>query len=168
MQLRGRQGVGGNGLESGHAASIPLTTGNGFDPRFAQGGRRLASNGGEASTNAAARTKESGMKLSLSRLFGAAAALLALAAGTAQARDVHWNVGIHAAPGVTIGVGNSRPLYVAPAPIYVAPAPVYYAPPPAVYYGPRYYAAPAPVYYDRGPRHRHGHRHHHRHRGHRD
>lgn len=104
------------------------------------------------------------MKLKFSHLIGAAAALLAFATGSAQARDVHWNVGIHAAPGVTIGVGNGYPIYAAPAPVYVAPAPVYYAPRP-VYYGPRYYAAPAPVYYG-PPRHRHGHRHHHHHRGH--
>lgn len=116
------------------------------------------------------------MKLKLSHLIAAAAALLAVATGSAQARDVHWNVGIQAAPGVTVGIGNSRPMYVAPAPVYVAPAPVYVAP--RVYSAPRYYVQPAPVYYaqpapvyyappvylDHG--HGRGHRHH-RHHGHR-
>lgn len=101
------------------------------------------------------------MKLKLSHLLAAGAALLALAGGSAQARDVHWSVGIQAAPGITVGIGNSRPVYYAPAPVYVAPAPVYYAPPPVVYTAPRYYVQPAPVYY--GPPVRHGHRHKHRH-----
>ena len=82
----------------------------------------------------------------------AAAAVLALAAGTAQARDnVYWSVGIDAAPGVTLGVGNTRPVVVAPAPVYVAPQPVYVAPPPPVVVYPRgYYVQPAPVYYTSG------------------
>lgn len=100
------------------------------------------------------------MKLKFSHLLGAAAAVMALAAGSAQARDVYWNVGIDAAPGVSIGVGNHRPVYVAPAPVYY-PAPVYVA-------QPRYYVQPAPVYYQPapvyyGPRHRHGPRHGQRH-----
>ena len=87
-------------------------------------------------------------------------ALAALgAAASAQARDVYWSVGVQAAPGVTLGVGNARPVYVAPAPVYVAPAPVYLAPAP-VYY------SPAPVYY--GPVvYRVGHRHNHKWKGHR-
>lgn len=108
------------------------------------------------------------MKLELSHLIAAGAALLAMA-GTAQARDVHWNIGIHAAPGVSIGLGNSRPVYVAPAPVYYAPAPVYYAPPPVVYTAPRYYVQSAPVYYGYPGhyRHRHGHKHRHGRHGHR-
>ena len=98
----------------------------------------------------------------------AAAAGVALAllsgAGTAQARDVYWSVGVNS-PGVALGVSNGG------YPVYVAPAPVYYAPPPPP--RPVYYTAPAPVYYAPPPghyyrEHRH-HRHHHRgHRGHRD
>lgn len=107
------------------------------------------------------------MKLKLSHLIAAAAAMLAMA-GSAQARDVHWNVGIHAAPGITVGIGNSRPMVVAPAPVYYGPPPVYYAPAPVVYSAPRYYVQPAPVYYGH-PKHRghHGHRHRHGRHGHR-
>ena len=98
----------------------------------------------------------------------AAAAGVALAllsgAGTAQARDVYWSVGVNS-PGVALGVSNGGyPVYVAPAPVYVAPRPIYYRPPPPVYYAPPrpvYYAPPvmvgAPVYgvYYRGGGHRH-------------
>ena len=73
------------------------------------------------------------MKLKLSRPLVAAFAALALAGvGTAaQARDnVYWSLGINAAPGVAVGVGNYAPVYVAPQPVYVAPQPVYVAPPP--------------------------------------
>ena len=107
------------------------------------------------------------MKLKFSRLLASGAVLALAAVGTAaQARsDVFWSVGINAAPGVAVGVGNApvyvapqpvyvapQPVVVAPRPVYVAPAPVYYAPAPvSVYYGPGYYG------------HRHGHRHHHRH-----
>lgn len=100
-------------------------------------------------------------------------ALAALGSGAAQARsNVYFNVGVQAAPGVAVNVGNVPPVVVAPAyPVYVAPAPVYYAPPPV------YYVRPAPVYYGYGyapvyygHRH-HGHRHGHGgpkgHRGHR-
>ena len=92
----------------------------------------------------------------------AAAAVLAVAAlgsaGLAQARDnIYWNIGIDAAPGVSVGVGNSRPVYVAPAPVYVAP-PVYAAPPRVVVH-------PAPVYYSTGPVY--SYQDHHRGRGHR-
>ena len=101
----------------------------------------------------------------------AAAAVLAVAAlgsaGLAQARDnIYWNIGIDAAPGVSVGVGNTRPVYVTPAPVYVAP-PVYAAPPRVVVH-------PAPVYYSTGPvyyyqdHHRgRGHRKHRHHRHHR-
>lgn len=83
--------------------------------------------------------------------FVAGAALLALA-GTAHARDnVYWSVGIEAAPGVSVGVGNTRPVVVAPAPVYVAPQPVYVAPQPVVVYPRGYYVQPAPVYYTGGP-----------------
>lgn len=114
------------------------------------------------------------MKLKLSRALAAAAALTLAGLGTtAQARDnVYWSVGIDAAPGVSVGVGNYRPMVVAPAPVYVAPAPVYVAPAP-VYVAPRpvYYAYPAPVYY--GPyyghpgKHKGWHKRHHRHGWHR-
>lgn len=86
--------------------------------------------------------------------YPAACAALALlaAAGAAQARDnVYWSVGIEAAPGVTLGVGNHRPVLVAPAPVYVAPQPVYVAPPPVLVYPRSYYVQPAPVYYASGP-----------------
>ena len=90
------------------------------------------------------------MKLVRSVFLKAAAAALALLglAGTAQAgSDVYWSVGIDAAPGVTLGGGNHRPVYVQPAPVYVAPQPVYVAPPPVVVYPRGYYVQPAPVYY---------------------
>lgn len=105
------------------------------------------------------------MKLKLSQALAVVA--LAGLAGAAQARDdVYWSVGIDAAPGVSIGVGNTRPVYVAPAPVYVAPAPVYVAPRPVVIAPqPVYYAAP--VYYSSGyvhPGKRKGwHKKHHRH-----
>lgn len=107
------------------------------------------------------------MKLKLSRSLAVAAIVAAGAMGTAaQARDnVYWSVGIDAAPGVSIGVGNSRPVYVAPQPVYVAPQPVYVAPQP-VYVAPRpvYYAPPAayygPTYYGHPKRHHRHHRHH--------
>lgn len=98
----------------------------------------------------------------------AAAAFVALAAGTAQARDVTWSVGIDAAPGVSIGATNARPVYVAPQPVYVAPQPVYVAPQP-VYVAPRarpvVVVEPEPVYVMPGKRkgwhkhHGHGHGH---------
>ena len=77
----------------------------------------------------------------------AVAALGLAAGGGAQAKDVYWSVGIDAAPGVAVGVGNHRPVIVQPAPVYVPPTVVYapppqvvYAPPPQVVY-PGYYAA---------------------------
>lgn len=88
------------------------------------------------------------MKLNFARGFAAAGVVALASVGTvAQARDnVYWSVGIDAAPGVSIGVGNARPVYVAPAPVYVAPAPVYVRPAP-VYYAEPVYVRPAPVYY---------------------
>lgn len=68
-----------------------------------------------------------------------AAALVALGASAAQARDnVFFSIGVEAAPGVSVGVSNARPVVVAPAPVYVAPQPVYVAPRPV-------YVAPRPV-----------------------
>jgi hypothetical protein len=107
------------------------------------------------------------MKLARAILVTAAALL---AAAGAQARDnVYWSVGIEAAPGVTLGVGNTRPVVVAPAPIYMAPQPIYVAPQPVVVYPRGYYVQPAPVYYAGGPvyyakpkkwkKHHHGWRH---------
>ena len=90
------------------------------------------------------------------RCGGCGAGLLA-GAGSAQARDVNWSVGI-GVPGVVVGASNG---YYAPAPVYVAPPPpVYYAPPPR----PVYYNAP-PVYYTPPPAvvyggYGYGHRHH--------
>jgi hypothetical protein len=67
-----------------------------------------------------------------------AAVLLALAGTAAQAGDnVFWSVGVDAAPGVSVGVTNTRPVIVQPAPVYVAPRPVYVAPQPV-------YVAPPP------------------------
>jgi hypothetical protein len=103
----------------------------------------------------------------------AAAALVALAAvGTAaQARDdVHWSLGVQAAPGVTLGVGNTRPVVVTPAPVYVAPQPVYMAPRPVIVTpAPAVVVRPAPIIYEEtyvvrpGHDHRHGHGHGHGH-----
>ena len=97
----------------------------------------------------------------------AAVAFVALLAGAAQARDnVTWSVGIDAAPGVSVGATNARPVYVAPAPVIVAPQPVYVAPRP-VYVAPRPVVVmqPEPVYVMPGKRkgwhkhHGHGHGH---------
>ena len=103
------------------------------------------------------------MKLNLSRALAAAGALaLAALCTAAQARDnVYWSVGVNAAPGVAVGVGNVPPLVAAP--VYVAPAPVYVAPPVTyVRPAPVYYAAPAPVYYYGPPGH-YRHKKHHKH-----
>src|SRR5688572_23886387 len=107
------------------------------------------------------------MKLTRSIYSKAAAAALALAAigtaGVAQARgDVYWSVGVQAAPGISVGVGNAYPAY----PVYTAPV---YVAPPVVYYPSNYYVRPAPVYYSQGyyygPTYYrvHGKRKHHRH-----
>jgi hypothetical protein len=84
-------------------------------------------------------------RLSLFGKAAAAAALVFAALGSAQARDVYWSVGIDAAPGVSVGVGNHRPVVVHPQPVYVQPAPVVVAPAP-VYGGPVYYSPPQVVY----------------------
>ena len=91
------------------------------------------------------------MKLKFYRILAVAGAVALAAVGTAaQARNVYWSVGVNAAPGVAIGVGNA-PVY-APAPVYAAPQPVYMAPQP-VYVAPQpVYVAPAPVYYGYGYR----------------
>ena len=110
------------------------------------------------------------MKLNPVRTF-AAAGLVALAAvGTAaQARDnVYWSLGVEAAPGVSLGVGNVRPVYAAP-PVYIAPQPIYVAPRPVVITpAPVYFARPAPVYYGYGPYYGHPGKHkgHDKHRNH--
>ena len=83
---------------------------------------------------------------SIYAMAAAAGVVLALAAGSAQARDVNWSIGV-GVPGVAMGYG-------APAPVYMAPPPVYVAPPRPVYYAPPVVYAPPPVYY-RGPGHRH-------------
>src|SRR5215204_4866957 len=93
------------------------------------------------------------MKVNFVRTL-AATGLIALAAvgSAAHARsNVYWSVGVQAAPGVSIGVGNAGPVYMAPQPVFVAPAPVYLAPPPVVVPAPVYYGyGPAPVYYSGG------------------
>jgi hypothetical protein len=80
------------------------------------------------------------MKLKLFRPLAVVAVVASAALGTAaQARDnVYWSLGVEAAPGVSVGVGNTRPVVVAPAPVYLAPQPVYVAPRPV-------YVQPAPV-----------------------
>jgi hypothetical protein len=84
------------------------------------------------------------MQRKLLRLL-AAIAVVTLAAGAAQARDnVTWSVGIDAAPGVSLGATNARPVMVAPAPVVIAPQPVYVAPQPV-------YVAPRPVVVERRP-----------------
>lgn len=108
------------------------------------------------------------MRSKLIRPLAAAGFAVALAAlaGAAQAHDnVFFSLGVQAAPGVTLGVSNAPPVYVAPAPVYVAPQPVYVQPAP-MYVVPRpVVLAPAPVYYGPGRRvgwyrhHGHGHRH---------
>ena len=71
---------------------------------------------------------------SIYAMAAAAGVVLALAAGSAQARDVNWSIGV-GVPGVVIGVGNGG--YGNYGGNYgyntYAPAPVYYAPPPPVY-----------------------------------
>lgn len=97
----------------------------------------------------------------------------ALAAGSANAGDVYWSVGI-SSPGVGTVISNAppAPVYMAPAPVVYAPPPVVYAPPPRVIYRPvPVYTAPRVVYQPvpvvvRGGghgyyRHHRHHRHHH-------
>lgn len=107
------------------------------------------------------------MKPKLSRALALAGAVaLAGVATAAQARDnVYWSLGVNAAPGVALGVGNVPPVYVAPQPVYVAPPPPVVMVPRPVYYGAApVYVRPAPVYYGYGERR--GHRHHREHREH--
>jgi hypothetical protein len=109
---------------------------------------------------ACATNMEHRMKKSI--LITLAAAVCALAAGTAEARtNVFWSIGINAAP-IGLAVSNApyyapapvyvpAPLYVEPAPFYVEPAPIVYAAPRVVYrrpvvVAPRYYG-PSPVVY---------------------
>jgi hypothetical protein len=119
----------------------------------------------------------------------AATAALAAAPMAHAGDNVYWSLGVEAAPGVSVGVSNARPVYVQPAPVYMQPAPVIvqapprYVMPPPVYVQPNVYYNPPPVYYAPpqvvygGPRyvgppvyatgwvppgHRHGHRYWHR------
>jgi hypothetical protein len=111
------------------------------------------------------------MKVTFVRTLAAIGLIALAAAGSAaHARsNVYWSVGVQAAPGVSIGVGNGVPVYAAPQPLYVAPAPVYVAPLPVVVTpAPVYYGyGPAPVYYSGGyyvrPGKRWHNKHHHRH-----
>jgi hypothetical protein len=110
----------------------------------------------------------------VSRPVGLAlAGVAALAAvPVANASDnVYWSIGVNAAPGVSVGVSNARPVYVQPAPIYMHPQPVvvhsppryvmpspvysqpnvYYTPPPVFYGPPRVYYGPPRVHYGPPP-----------------
>jgi hypothetical protein len=83
------------------------------------------------------------MKFTRSHSLRIGAAALGLAAAAlapvAHAGDVNWSVGIAAAPGVSVGLSNTRPIVLAPQPVYVQPQPVYVQPN-------AYYVTPAPVY----------------------
>ena len=96
------------------------------------------------------------------RVAVCAGGLLALAAaGSAQARDVHWSIGIQS-PGVSVGVSSQAPVVVYPQPVYVYPQPVYQVrPPQRGYVQPVvvYPAAPVAVWGHPGHGHRHGHKH---------
>ena len=119
-------------------------------------------------------------RLSLVAKLAALAGLALAAMGTAHARDVFWSVGVHAAPGVHVDVGNHRPVVVHPAPIIVQPAPVFVQPAPVfvqprivphVVYTQPQVVYPGPIYstgsHGHGFRHGHGHRFDgHGHRGH--
>lgn len=87
----------------------------------------------------------------------AAVALLAAAAGSAHAGDLVWSVGIHQ-PGVSVHVGNARPVVVAP-PVVVMPPAVVTWPAPAVVTAPPVWVGTAPVVVIDKPRHRHHHHH---------
>lgn len=107
------------------------------------------------------------------RTWAKGLAMIALAAGgwalagSAQARDVYWSIGVNS-PGVAVGVSNAPPPVVYSYPSYGYPV---YEPRPVVVY-PRpvvvqsYPVYPAPYYGYRDDRrwhkHRHGHRHGHR------
>ena len=107
-------------------------------------------------------------------LLAGAAVTLWGAAGTTQARDVVWSVGV-GGPGVQVGATNAppppivvhRPVHMHAPPVYwqppvvmAPPQAIYYAQPQAYYYGrPQVIMAPQPVYRGWGPyRHGHGHR----------
>ena len=94
-----------------------------------------------------------------------AGGLLALAAaGSAQARDVQWSIGIQS-PGVSVGVSSHAPVVVYPQPVYVYPQPVYQVrPPQRGYVQPVVVYPPAPVAVWGHPGYGHGHRHVHKHR----
>jgi hypothetical protein len=113
------------------------------------------------------------MKLKLFRPLAAVALVAATGwAGAAHAgSNVYWSVGIDAAPGVSIGLGNTRPVVMAPAPVFVAPAPVYVAPRP-IFVAPRpvvlvpqpvYVRAPVYVEYAHPGKHKRWYKKHHRH-----
>ncbi|MEO8118952.1 MAG: hypothetical protein ABI606_06485 [Rhodoferax sp.] len=81
---------------------------------------------------------------SLVAAAGVAIAALSMA-GTAQADNVYWSVGV-SSPGVNVGVANGPPVYqqvYEPVyePVYVQPRPVYRRAPPQVVY-----VQPEPVY----------------------
>ncbi len=119
------------------------------------------------------------MKIHRSIYSKAAAAALAMAAlgmsAAARAGDVFWSIGL-ASPGVSVGVANAAPVYVAPQPVYVQPQPVYVAPQPVyvqprpIYYNQPVVVRPAPVYqagwvqpgYGHRWHKKHGHHGHHR------
>lgn len=113
--------------------------------------------------------------LSLTRARSAlatTAGVLALTvAGHAQARDVHWSIGIQS-PGVSVGVSSQAPVVVYPQPVYVHPQPVYVhpqqvyplRPPRAGYVQPVVVYPSAPVAVWGPPAYGHGHRHGHKHR----
>jgi hypothetical protein len=85
-----------------------------------------------------------------------------LAAGTAQAGDVHWSIGVNLPvhPHVSVGVSSAPPVVYRPVPVYGPP--VVYAPAPRVVYAPApVYARRAPVYvHDQRWGHGHKHKHH--------
>ena len=114
---------------------------------------------------------------------------VSVVAAPAQARDVHFSVGI-SAPGVSVGVSSAPPVVYYPpavvhypppvvhypAPVVVHPVPVYQPRPvvvysqPAVPIGRPVVVVPQPVYHERPrhPGHRHGHHkgdRHHKHHG---
>lgn len=107
-----------------------------------------------------------------SLLAAVATAASLLAAGSAQAGDVHWSIGISLPPVATVISSAPAPIYApapvyapapiyAPAPVVVAPPPVVYSPPPVVYTPAPRVVYPAPVIVSRpvpvvyGPPHRH-------------
>ncbi|TSE34555.1 hypothetical protein [Tepidimonas charontis] len=96
------------------------------------------------------------------------AAVALTMAGTAQAADVYWSVGVYQ-PGVSVRVGNTPPLVWATAPtVVVAPpvvvaTPVMVAPPARVVTAPPALVVAPGVVYGVPPghlKHKHGHRSH--------